>query len=111
MDYEVFLLSRVREAWQEGEGAHRSVAIGLASTARVITAAALIMVSVFLAFVITDDVIVKMLGIGLATAVLVDATIIRLMLAPAVLSLFGDRNWWFPGRRGRATAADGRIGE
>lgn len=100
MDYEVFLLSRVRDAWRDTGDAHRSVAIGLASTARVITAAALIMVSVFLAFVLTDSVIVKMLGIGLATAVLVDATIIRLMLAPALLSLFGRANWWFPGRRG-----------
>ena len=99
MDYEVFLLSRVRDAWLDGEGPHRSVAIGLASTARVITAAALVMVSVFLAFVLTDDVIVKMLGVGLATAVLVDATIIRLMLAPALLSLFGRWNWWLPGRR------------
>jgi RND superfamily putative drug exporter len=99
MDYEVFLLSRVRDAWLDGEGPHRSVAIGLASTARVITAAALVMVSVFLAFVLTDDVIVKMLGVGLATAVLVDATIIRLMLAPALLSIFGRWNWWLPGRR------------
>jgi RND superfamily putative drug exporter len=96
MDYEVFLLSRVRDAWLDGEGPHRSVAIGLASTARVITAAALVMVSVFLAFVLTDDVIVKMLGVGLATAVLVDATIIRLMLAPALLSIFGRWNWWLP---------------
>jgi RND superfamily putative drug exporter len=111
MDYEVFLLSRVRDAWRETGDAHRSVAIGLASTARVITAAALIMVSVFLAFVLTDSVIVKMLGIGLATAVLVDATIIRLMLAPALLSLFGARNWWFPGRRGRDSAGTATIGE
>lgn len=88
---------------------HRSVAMGLASTARVISAAALIMVSVFLAFVITDDVIVKMLGIGLATAVLVDATIIRLVLAPALLSIFGRWNWWLPGRRGRDEGAAGRM--
>jgi RND superfamily putative drug exporter len=99
MDYEVFLLSRVREAWRDTGDPHRSVAIGLASTARVITAAALIMVSVFLAFVLTDNVVVKMLGIGLATAVLVDATIIRLVLAPALLSIFGRWNWWLPGRR------------
>lgn len=99
MDYEVFLLSRVREGWLATGDPHRSVAIGLASTARVISAAALIMVSVFLAFVLTDNVIVKMLGIGLATAVLVDATIIRLMLVPAVMSLFGRWNWWLPGRK------------
>ena len=109
MDYEVFLLSRVREAWMHEGDPHRSVAMGLASTARVISAAALIMVSVFLAFVITDDVIVKMLGIGLATAVLVDATIIRLVLAPALLSIFGRWNWWFPGRRGRDEGAAGRM--
>lgn len=109
MDYEVFLLSRVRDAWKEGADPHRSVAIGLATTARVITAAALIMVSVFLAFVLTDNAIVKMLGIGLATAVFVDATIIRLMLAPALLSLFGKWNWWFPGRRGRDVADHARI--
>jgi len=99
MDYEVFLLSRVREAWRDTGDPHRSVAIGVASTARVITAAALIMASVFLAFVLTDNVVVKMLGIGLATAVLVDATIIRLVLAPALLSIFGRWNWWLPGRR------------
>ena len=71
--------------------------------------AALVMVSVFLAFVLTDSVIVKMLGIGLATAVLVDATIIRLMLVPAVLSLCGRWNWWFPGRAGREASRMGRI--
>lgn len=101
MDYEVFLLSRVREGWLETGDPHRSVALGLAGTARVISAAALIMVSVFMAFVLTDDVIVKMLGIGLATAVLVDATIVRLMLVPATLSVFGCWNWWLPGRRHR----------
>ena len=85
------------------------MAIGLASTARVITAAALVMVSVFLAFVLTDDVIVKMLGVGLATAVLVDATIIRLMLVPAVMSLCGKWNWWLPGRRGRDGGKAGTI--
>jgi RND superfamily putative drug exporter len=104
MDYEVFLLSRVREAWLETSDPHRSVALGLAGTARVISAAALIMVSVFMAFVLTDDVIVKMLGIGLATAVLVDATIVRLMLVPAVLSVFGRWNWWLPGRGHRTGA-------
>ncbi|MBU6363431.1 MAG: MMPL family transporter [Acidobacteria bacterium] len=109
MDYEVFLLSRVREGWLDSGDPHRSVALGLASTARVITAAALIMVSVFMAFVLNDSVVVKMLGIGLATAVLVDATIIRLMLVPAVLSLCGRWNWWLPGRRGRDGGAAGTI--
>lgn len=99
---EVLLLSRVREAWRRTGDPHRSVAVGLADTTRVISAAALIMVSVFLAFVLTDNAIVKMLGIGLATAVVVDATIIRLMLLPAVLGLGGKWNWWFPGRRSDA---------
>lgn len=109
MDYEVFLLSRVREAWQQTADPHRSVALGLASTARVITAAALIMVSVFLAFVLNDNVVVKMLGIGLATAVFVDATVIRLMLVPALLSVCGKWNWWLPGRRGRDRSGAGRL--
>ena len=109
MDYEVFLLSRVREGWEQTGDPHRSVALGLASTARVITAAALVMVTVFLAFVLNDNVVVKMLGVGLATAVLVDATIIRLMLVPAVLSLCGRWNWWLPGRAGRGGAGAGRI--
>ncbi len=109
MDYEVFLLSRVREGWEQTGDPHRSVALGLASTARVISAAALIMVSVFLAFVLNDNVVVKMLGIGLATAVLVDATIIRLMLVPAVMSLCGKWNWWLPGRRGRGGGEAGTI--
>ena len=111
MDYEVFLLSRVREAWTDGQDPHRSVAIGLATTARVISAAALVMVSVFMAFVLTDNVIVKMLGIGLATAVLVDATVIRLMLAPALLSRFGRWNWWLPGRAGRERGGQATIGQ
>jgi RND superfamily putative drug exporter len=68
----------------------------LSATARVITSAALVMISVFLAFVPTDDVTVKMFGIGLATAVLVDATLVRMVLVPATMSLLGDANWWLP---------------
>lgn len=96
MDYEVFLLSRIREGWLRTGNSHQAVAQGLAGTARVISAAALVMVSVFLAFVVGDNVIVKMMGIGLATAVLVDATIVRLMLVPAVMILVGKGNWWLP---------------
>ncbi|MCU0307678.1 MAG: MMPL family transporter [Thermoleophilia bacterium] len=96
MDYEVFLLSRIREEWLATGDGHRSVAVGLAATARVISAAALIMASVFLAFVATDEVVVKMLGLGLATAVLVDATVVRLVLVPATMVLLGDANWWLP---------------
>ena len=96
MDYEVFLLSRVREQWHS-EGATRgSVVGGLASTAQVITAAAAIMVAVFLSFTLSDDVIVKMTGVGLAVAVFLDATVIRLVLVPATMALLGDLNWWVP---------------
>ena len=96
MDYEVFLLSRVREEWLAGGDARGSVVRGLTSTGRVISAAAAIMVSVFLAFTLSHDVIVKMVGLGLAVAVFLDATVIRLALVPATMSLLGDLNWWLP---------------
>ena len=96
MDYEVFLLSRVREEFQRTGDSHRSVVDGLANTARVITSAALIMISVFLAFVTTDDVTVKMFGLGLATAVFIDATLVRMVLVPSTMSLLGSANWWLP---------------
>jgi putative drug exporter of the RND superfamily len=97
MDYQVFLISTVREEHLRGASTLRSVEVGLSHTARVITAAALIMITVFLAFVLIDNVIIKMFGIGLATAVLIDATVVRLMLVPSVLVLIGDKNWWLPG--------------
>jgi RND superfamily putative drug exporter len=96
MDYEVFLLSRVREEYVRTGDNRRAVADGLASTARVITAAAAIMVTVFGAFVMEDAVFLKLAGIGLATAVLVDATLVRLVLVPATMELLGDWNWWLP---------------
>jgi putative drug exporter of the RND superfamily len=96
MDYEVFLLSRVREEYVRTGDNSRAVADGLASTARVITAAAAIMVTVFGAFVIQDAVFLKLAGLGLATAVFVDATVVRLVLVPATMELLGDRNWWLP---------------
>ena len=96
MDYEVFLLSRVREEWRHGGDSRGSVVRGLTATARVITAAAAIMVSVFLAFTLSSDVVVKMIGLGLAVAVFLDATVIRLVLVPATMSLLGDLNWWLP---------------
>jgi putative drug exporter of the RND superfamily len=103
MDYEVFLLSRVREEWlRDGDGKD-SVVRGLASTARVISAAAAIMVSVFLSFTLSGDVVVKMMGVGLAVAVLLDATVIRLVLVPATMSLLGELNWWLPRRFTRDT--------
>ncbi len=97
MDYEVFLLSRVHEAWQRTRDAGGSVAHGLEITARVISCAALIMVSVFGAFILSDNVVVKMLGLGLAVSVLVDATIVRLLLVPAVMTLLGPHAWRVPG--------------
>jgi RND superfamily putative drug exporter len=96
MDYEVFLLSRIREEYLRHGDTHRAVADGLAKTARVITAAAAIMVVVFLAFLTDNQVFLKLIGIGLATAIFVDATIVRMVLVPAVMQLLGSRNWWIP---------------
>ena len=96
MDYEVFLLSRIREEYDRTGDPHRSVVDGLSATARVITCAALVMISVFLAFAMSPSVTVKMMGIGLATAVLVDATIIRLVLVPSSMAILGRSNWWLP---------------
>jgi putative drug exporter of the RND superfamily len=97
MDYEVFLVSRIREEYLKHGDTRRAVADGLAKTARVITAAAAIMVVVFLAFLAAPDVFLKLFGIGLATAILLDATVVRMVLVPAVMQLLGDRNWWIPG--------------
>jgi RND superfamily putative drug exporter len=96
MDYEVFLLSRVREEYLSHGDTARAVAEGLAKTARVITAAAAIMVVVFLAFVTSGEIFLTLLGIGMATAVLVDATIVRMVLVPALMQLLGRANWWMP---------------
>ncbi|MFD8009131.1 MMPL family transporter [Streptomyces sp. NPDC058955] len=96
MDYEIFLLSRVREAWLRTGDSKASVAHALEITARVITCAALIMVSVFAAFVVSDNIVVKMLGLGLAASVLIDATVVRLLLVPAVMTLLGKHAWWTP---------------
>jgi len=96
MDYEVFLLSRIRERYLETHNNDRSVIYGIASTGRVITSAALIMISVFLGFVLGDDPAIKMFGLGLATAIFIDATIVRMVLVPATMNLLGDANWWLP---------------
>jgi len=97
MDYEVFLLSRVREEFIRTGDNDESVIAGLASTARVISSAALIMICVFGGFVLSEDPTVKMFGLGLGTAILVDATVVRLVLVPASMKLMGDANWWLPG--------------
>jgi putative drug exporter of the RND superfamily len=96
MDYEVFLVSRIREEYLKDGNTRRAVADGLAKTARVITAAAAIMVVVFLAFVTAPDTFLKLFGIGLATAIFLDATLVRMVLVPAVMQLLDDRNWWIP---------------
>jgi RND superfamily putative drug exporter len=96
MDYEVFLLSRVREEFDRTGDAKGSVADGLASTARVITAAAAIMVVVFGSFMFEPDRITTLFGMGLALAVLLDATVVRMLLVPATMELLGERNWWMP---------------
>ncbi len=96
MDYEVFLLSRVREEYLRTGDNDTSVIHGIARTARVITSAALIMISVFLGFVLSDDPRIKMFGLGLATAIFIDATIVRMVLVPAAMKLMGDANWWIP---------------
>ncbi len=101
MDYEVFILSRIREEYHDGHTNIDSVVVGLGATAKVITAAALIMISVFLGFVAGDDPVVKMMGVGLATAVAVDATIVRMVLVPSTMALMGDANWWLPKWLGR----------
>ncbi|WP_354643590.1 MMPL family transporter [Kitasatospora camelliae] len=97
MDYEVFLLSAVREAYLEHGDNRRAVVSGLAGTGRIISSAALIMVSVFLSYLLSDDPVVKMFGIGLATAVALDATVVRGILVPSTMVLLGSGNWWLPG--------------
>jgi RND superfamily putative drug exporter len=96
MDYEVFLLSRVKEHWDGNRDHHLAVASGLASTGRVISCAALIMIAVFLSFVTSNQVVIKQLSVGLAASILIDATIVRLVLVPAVMYLFGTASWWIP---------------
>ncbi|MCU1361782.1 MAG: putative integral rane protein, partial [Ilumatobacteraceae bacterium] len=96
MDYEVFLLSRIREEYNLSHDNTESVVVGITTTARVITSAALIMISVFISFVFGGDPTIKMMGVGLSTAVFIDATIIRMVLVPSTMRLLGDANWWLP---------------
>ncbi|MFF0079949.1 MMPL family transporter [Streptomyces canus] len=96
MDYEVFLLSRMREAYVHGETAHQAVTSGFRHSARVVVAAALIMIAVFAGFIGESDSMIKMIGFGLASAVLLDAFVVRMAIVPAVLALLGDRAWWLP---------------
>ena len=96
MDYEVFLMSRIHEEWEESNEASEAVTRGLALTGRVITAAAAIMVTVFASFMLGEERIIKLFGLGLASAVLIDAVIIRSILVPALMQLFGRRAWYLP---------------
>jgi RND superfamily putative drug exporter len=96
MDYEVFLMSRIHEEWEHRKDATEAVTRGLALTGRVITAAAAIMVTVFASFMLGEDRIIKLFGLGLASAVFIDAVIIRSVLVPAIMQLLGKRAWWFP---------------
>lgn len=96
MDYNVFLLSRIHEAYSEGDGPRESVIHGMARIGKVVLFAGLIMASVFLAFVTQPEVVGKMMGLGLGLAILIDVLFVRLVIAPAVVTLLGDRAWWFP---------------
>ncbi|MGW3495335.1 MMPL family transporter [Streptomyces sp. NPDC001020] len=113
MDYEVFLISRVREEYERTGDTRRAVTRGLAQTAKVITAAAAIMVAVFTTSLLGPDVSVKQIGLGMAVAVLIDATIVRMILVPAVMELCGKANWWMPGRRAQkaTSASPAEVGE
>lgn len=101
MDYEVFLVSRMREIWTRTDDNHRAVTSGLAGTARMISAAAAIMIAVFVAFVAGPEIILKVIGIGMAAAILLDATVIRLVLVPATMHILGRFTWWMPRRLAR----------
>ncbi|GLY78000.1 membrane protein [Actinoallomurus iriomotensis] len=113
MDYEVFLISRVREEYERTGDTRTAVTHGLARTAKVITAAAAIMIAVFTTSVLGPDVSIKQVGLGMAVAVFIDATIVRMILVPAVMELCGKANWWMPGGRAPKTtsAAQAEVGE
>jgi RND superfamily putative drug exporter len=97
MDYEIFLLSRIQEEWERSGDNDRAVMVGLQRSGRIITSAALIVVVVTASFVSADVVLVKALGLGIALAVTLDATVIRALLVPATMKLLGNANWWIPG--------------
>jgi RND superfamily putative drug exporter len=98
MDYEVFLISRIQEEYQRAGDNQTGVAMGLEKTGRLITGAAAIMCAVFLAFGMADVVIIKAIGVGLAIAIAIDATLVRMLIVPAVMRILGNANWWAPRR-------------
>jgi uncharacterized membrane protein YdfJ with MMPL/SSD domain len=97
MDYEVFLVSRMREEWDAGRDNEAAVALGLAKTGRIVTAAGFVMVAAFMGFVAGSIVGLQQFGFGLAMAILIDVTIVRALLVPSAMKLFGRWNWWLPG--------------
>jgi RND superfamily putative drug exporter len=97
MDYEVFLLTRMRESWIETGDNLKAVSFGLARTGRIITSAALIVVVVGMSFAFTSILVTKAIGVGLAVAVALDASVIRILMVPAFMRLLGRWNWWIPG--------------
>jgi RND superfamily putative drug exporter len=96
MDYEVFLVSRMHEEWVARRDNREAVTVGQAATGRVITAAAAIMILIFASFALGPNVVIKQFGLGLAGAIIIDAFIVRTILVPALMHLFGDANWWLP---------------
>jgi RND superfamily putative drug exporter len=96
MDYEVFLISRIHEEWQRTGDHNAAVKQGLGSSGRVTAAAAAVMIVVFVSFAVSSDNLLKLIGLALASAVLLDALVIRTLLLPATLTLIGPRAWWFP---------------
>jgi putative drug exporter of the RND superfamily len=102
MDYEVFLVTRMREAWDETRDNARAVALGLERTGRIVTAAAIVMVAAFSGFVVGRVVGLQEFGMGLAVAIFLDATIVRAVLVPSLMALFGRWNWWLPPKVARA---------
>jgi uncharacterized membrane protein YdfJ with MMPL/SSD domain len=100
MDYHVFIISRIREAFDRGMSTEDAVAHGIKSTASVVTSAAIVMVAVFAIFATLSSIVFKQLGVGLAVAILIDATLVRAILLPATMKLLGDRNWYLPRKLG-----------
>jgi RND superfamily putative drug exporter len=105
MDYEVFLVTRMRESWDQVQDNTRAVAHGLERTGRIVTAAAIVMVAAFCGFVAGRIVGLQQFGLGLAVAIFVDATIVRALLVPSLMALFGRWNWWLPERLARLVRA------
>jgi putative drug exporter of the RND superfamily len=112
MDYEVFLVSRMREEWDRGASNEHAVVLGLVRTGRLVTAAGLIMFAAFMGFVAGSIVSLQQFGLGLATAILIDVTIVRALLVPSAMKLFGRWNWWIPAGVARVLRVEpSRLGE